>query len=94
MRQPDSVEGNSSAATRAQVSVPLKDDLTFDAKVSGVTVSCLLDTGSTINILHKFVFDVLTGVRLLKTTTQARTAAKDPLPLSGKVTVKFEMGSV
>ena len=62
--------------------------------MSGTVTRCLLDTGSTISILHQSVFDSLSGVKLVKTSTQARTASKDPLPLSGRTTVKFELGGI
>ena len=84
-------EGSSGAAG---IGVPLRDDLTFEARVSGTITRCLLDTGSTISILHQSLFDSFTGVKLFKTSTQARTASKDPLPLSGRVTLKFELGGV
>ena len=62
--------------------------------MSGTVTRCLLDTGSTISILHQSVFDSFTGVKLLKTNTLARTASKDPLPLLGRVIVNFELGGI
>ena len=64
---------------------------TFLGTVAGVPCKFLLDTGSSINVLNKSVFDVLPRVTLLKTATKARTAGQEELPLLGlvKLTVKI-----
>ena len=56
-------------------SVSLNPDMTFSAEVGGVQSSVLVDTGSTINLLSKTVYDVLPNKSpLLTTKTKTRTA--------------------
>ena len=50
----------------------LNDDMTFSGTVAGVPCKFLLDTGSSINVLNKSVFDVLPRATLLKTATKAK----------------------
>ena len=91
-RASGSVRDGDRTVGAAGCGVSLSDDLTFDARVSGTVTRCLLDTGSTISILHKSVVDSLSGVKIMRTNTQARTASSDPLPLTGRVNVQFELG--
>ena len=70
----------------------MNPDMTFSAEVGGVQSSVLVDTGSTINLLSKAVYDVLPNKSpLLTTKTKARTVGHDNLTLLGKtkVAVKF-----
>ena len=72
-------------------SVSLTDDFRFTAQLSGVECSCLLDTGSTISVIHKSVFDALPNVKLYPTSTRAKTVAQNELPIIGRVNVPFEV---
>ena len=72
-------------------SVSLTDDFRFSAQLSGVQCSCLLDTGSTISVLHKSVFDTLPQVKLFPTSTKAKTIVQEDLPILGRVNVPFEV---
>ena len=74
------------AAPRAdERTIQLNADLSFDAEVGGVTCSVTIDTGSSINLIHKSVYDVLPKAPpLLSTATVAHTVSKDPLPLLGR----------
>ncbi|XP_043206931.1 uncharacterized protein LOC122373168 [Amphibalanus amphitrite] len=66
--------------------------MTFDADVGGVTCSVTLDTGSSINIIHKSVFDVLPKAPPLFTTaTVAHTVSRDPLPLIGRTQIAVKV---
>ena len=60
--------------------------------VSGVKCECLLDTGSSISILHSSVFDALPNVTLKRTSVTAKTASQEDLPLLGRVVVPFQIG--
>lgn len=62
--------------------------------VSGVDCECLLDTGSSISILHSSVFGVLPNVNLKPTSVTAKTASNDELPLLGRIVVPFKVGGV
>lgn len=73
-------------------SVKLTDDFRFTATISGVNCSCLLDTGSTISVLHQSVLDLLPNVKLFPTSTKAKTANSGELPITGRVNVSFEAG--
>ena len=68
--------------------------MTFSAKLSGVECQCLLDTGSTISIINKAVFDALPNASLSMTATRARTAAQDQLPLVGRTVLSVQIGRV
>ena len=68
--------------------------MTFNARLSGVECRCLLDTGSTISIINKTVFDALPNASLCMTATRARTAAQDQLPLLGRTVVSVRVGRV
>ena len=75
-----------------QRTVQLNSDLTFDAEVGGVTCSVTLDTGSSINIIHRSVLDVLPRAPpLLATATVARTVSSDPLPLLGRTRIALKI---
>ena len=66
--------------------------MTFDGVVGGVQCRLLLDTGSSINLMNKSVFDVLFNRPvLLKTSVVAKTAAQDPLPLLGRANVSLKL---
>ena len=70
----------------------MNPNLTFDAEVGGVTCSVSLDTGSSINIIHRSVFDVLPKAPpLLSTATVAYTVSKDPLPLVGRAHIAVKI---
>lgn len=85
----------SGATTECDNAVHLNNDMTFSANVSGVDCSCLLDTGSTISLINKAVFDVLPNQpQLTKTATVAKTASKDVLPLLGRSVLSFRVGGV
>ena len=67
--------------------------MTFTALVSGVSCTCLLDTGSNISIINQSVFDALPGrPPLRKTTVRAKTATHDDLPLLGRTSLRFDFG--
>ena len=74
--------------------VSLNDDLSFTALLSGIQCKCLLDTGSSISVLHKAVFDTLPHAKLCPTATQAKTASQSPLPLLGRTVVSVQLGRV
>lgn len=66
--------------------------MSFDADVGGVTCAVTLDTGSSINVIHKSVFDVLPKAPPLFTTaTVAHTVSKDPLPLIGRTQIAVKV---
>ena len=72
-------------------SLALDDRMTFDGKISGVPCNLLLDTGSTINVLSKTVFDVLPNAALQRTATRARTVSHGDLPLLGRTKLPVEI---
>ena len=72
-------------------SVALNSDLTFQGDIAGVQCSCLLDTGSSLSILHRSVFEKLPGVTLHPTSTRAKTASQADLPLAGRVSVPLQV---
>lgn len=74
--------------------VTLSDESAFTARVAGVEISALLDTGAAINLLHKSVVDMLPNVKICKTATRAKTASQSDLPLLGRVTVPFQVGNI
>ena len=65
-------------------SVALSVRMTFTGEISGVSCSFLLDTGSTINVMSKAVFDVLPNAVLQRTATRAKTVSQGELPLLGR----------
>ena len=70
----------------------MNPDLSFDAEVGGVSCSVTLDTGSSINIIHRSVFDMLPRAPpLLATTTVAHTVSNDPLPLLGRAQIAMKI---
>ena len=72
--------------------IPLRRDMTFDGVIGGVPCSLLLDTGSSINLMSKSVFDVLISrPPLMKTSTVAKTATLDSLPLLGRAKVSLKL---
>ena len=82
-------------ATQADNAVSLNDDMTFSAQLSGMNCSCLLDTGSTISLVSKAVFDILPNQpKLSKTATVAKTASRESLPLLGRTVLSFRVGNV
>lgn len=71
--------------------ISLNPDMTFTAGISGISCTCLLDTGSNISIINQSVFDALPNrPPLRKTTVRAKTASQDNLPLSGRAAVQFD----
>lgn len=75
----------------ANGTVPLSDDFRFSAQLAGVECSCLLDTGSTISVIHKSVCDSLPHVKLYPTSTKARTVSQGDFPILGRVNVPFKI---
>ena len=66
--------------------------MTFDGVIGGVPCSLLLDTGSSINLMSKSVFDVLISrPPLMKTSTVAKTATLESLPLLGRAKVSLKL---
>ena len=80
-----------SAPTDDGASIALDDRMTFSGEISGVSCSFLLDTGSTINVLNKAVFDVLPNAALQRTATRARTVSQGDLPLLGRTRVPVQI---
>ena len=69
--------------------------MTFSVHLSGMQCSCLLDTGSTISLISKAVFDILPNQpKLTKTATVAKTASRESLPLLGRTVLSFRVGSI
>ena len=69
--------------------------MTFSARLSGMQCSCLLDTGSTISLISKAVFDILPNQpELANTATVAKTASRESLPLLGRTVLSFRVGSI
>ena len=66
----------------------------LSARLAGVDSQCLLDTGSSISLLHKSVFDALPNLTLKKTSVQARTASHSDLPLLGRTVVPVDIAGV
>ena len=60
-------------------SVTLNADLTFSGTIAGRECSFLLDTGSSMNVLHRSVFDTMSGVTFHPTSTKAKTASQSDL---------------
>ena len=74
--------------------IPLGDDMRLSARLAGVDCQCLLDTGSSISLLHKTVFDAMPNLTLRKTSVQARTASLSELPLLGRTVVPIDIAGV
>lgn len=81
-------------STMADSVIPLSDESSFTARVAGIEISALLDTGAAINLLHKSVADMFPNVKMNKTATRAKTASQENLPLLGRVTVPFQVGGL
>ena len=75
-------------------SVQLNPDMPFPARICGIECNCLLDTGSTISIINKAIFDVLPNATVSMTATRARTAAQEQLPLLGRTVLAVQIGRV
>ena len=71
--------------------IPLTDDMRLTARLAGVDCQCLLDTGSSISLLHKSVFDAMPNLTLRQTAVRARTASHSDLPLLGRTVVPVEV---
>ena len=71
--------------------VPLNADLTFSGVIAGRECSFLLDTGSSMNVLSRSVFDTLSDVPLHPTSTRAKTASQSDLPLAGRISVPLQV---
>ena len=74
--------------------IPLTDDMRLTARLVGVDCQCLLDTGSSISLLHKSVFDAMPNLTLRQTAVRARTASHSDLPLLGRTVVPVEVAGV
>ena len=89
----DGAPGKSGAT--AGRNVPLSTTLTFTARVAGAECSCLLDTGSSLNIISKAALDMLPRApRIQPTATIARMASQETLPLLGRVVLCFEIAQL
>lgn len=67
--------------------------MTFEAEVGTVKTRCLLDTGSSINVLSKSCFDRIPNrPHLTPTATVAKTASQSAFPLMGRVVLDFVVG--
>ena len=83
------------AGAEASRNVPLSPTMTFTARVAGAECSCLLDTGSSLNIISKAALDMLPRApRIQPTATIARTASQETLPLLGRVVLCFEIAKL
>ena len=75
--------------------VHLSPSMTFTARVAGADCSCLLDTGSSLNVISKAILDMLPRApRIQPTATVARTASQEVLPLLGRVVLCFEIANL
>ena len=89
---PSVCHGNEGPVCRAEQDfVPLNADLTFSGVIADRECSFLLDTGSSMNVLSRSVFDTLSGVPLHPTSTRAKTASQSDLPLAGRISVPLQV---
>ena len=72
-------------------SVSLTDDFRFATRIAGIQCICLLDTGSSISVVHKSVLDTLLQVKMCPTSTRAKTVSQQDLPILGRLNVPFEV---
>ena len=74
-------------------SVGLNNDMTFSGTVAGTTCCFLLDTGSSMSIINRSVYEELSGIQLHPTSTKAKTASQSELPLLGRISVPLQVAS-
>ena len=85
------LEGREGEGDRGEHSVLLGHDMTFPGTIAGKACSFLLDTGSSMSILHRSVYETLTGIHLQPTSTKARTASQSDLPLLGRIAAPLQV---
>ena len=85
--------GKPCGASLDDTSVRLNNDMTFSGTVAGTACCFLLDTGSSMSIINRSVYESLSGIPLHQTSTKAKTASQADLPLLGRISVPLQVAS-
>ena len=74
-------------------SVKLNNDMTFSGTIADTACCFLLDTGSSMSIINRSMYEKLSGIILQPTSTKAKTASQSDLPLLGRISVPLQVAN-